>query len=833
VPSSFQTNVPVVASALVGRETAVRHLQGLVSTHRAVTLIGPGGIGKTVLALEVARRLFPSIESNVFLVELASLLDPELVPSTIAWTLGLRLGGDEICPASVARAIGSRPLLLVLDNCEHVIAAAARFAETLLHACAHTTVLATSREVLRIEGESVYHVAPLDAPPPHQEASADFLGHSAVQLFIARMRSLRVDSVAHGEDYPAIGSICRRLDGIPLAIEFAAALAARLGVQNVAERLDDRFAVLTEARHTALPRHQTLRAALDWSYELLSAAERRLLRHLAIFPAGFTLDAAIAVSTGNEGSALPIINGISGLVEKSLVAFDGSTPGGRWRLLETIRAYALEKLGNQGEARRAARAHAIFFRDLVVSISLPHMSLRSLELCLREIDNVRAALDWSFADGGDAAIGVALTAAYVPVWLHSALLGECRDRTERALDRINPAMSLPPRLQLQLHMALGIAGVFTMQPVERTRTALANALAIAETLNDMHARLWTLWGLCTLHYYSSDARTAVSFAQRIAIAGDRIGDPFALVMADRMMGNTLHHQGAQREARRYLERAIERSATPIERRSTFYPQLDQHITARAMLAWVLALQGQLDAAAEHARACLEEAMATEYELSICHVLRLAACPVALLTGDLAAAETAIAKLVEAATRFNMPFFGSAGRCLEGKLLIERGNFTAGLDTLRSELDTREKSGWTAWYPEFLCFFAESLAGLGRVPEALASVDRALTKADQGGERYYVAELLRLKGELLRAESNGKYAVAIDDCFYSALAVARCQGALLLELRAALSFARWRISQQRPDEARQVLAPVYGRFAEGLNTAHLLAAKAFLLTLGSR
>ncbi|MBV8651003.1 MAG: LuxR family transcriptional regulator, partial [Alphaproteobacteria bacterium] len=832
-PSSFHTNVPVAASALVGREAAVQHLCDLLSAYRAVTLTGPGGIGKTVLAAEVARRLFPKIGSDVFFVELASLSDPGLVPSTVAKVLGLRLAGAEISPVSVARTIGSRKMLLVLDNCEHVIGVAATLAETLLRMCPHTTLLATSREVLRIEGEFVHKVAPLDVPSQHQEASGDILEHSAVQLFISRARSLQEDFPAHGENLPMIASICRRVDGIPLAIEFAAARAATLGIRKVAGRLDDRFALFTGGRRTALPRHQTLRATLDWSYELLPEAERRLLRRLAIFPAGFTLEAATAVMSDNGSSASAVTEGISNLVEKSLVTLDGSTPAGRWRLLETIRAYALEKLGEGEEAARAARAHAGFFRDLAVSVALASPSgptLSGLAPCLREIDNVRAALDWSFSAAGDTAIGVDLTAAYVPAWFHTGLLVECHERTERALDHLDSGTRLNERLQLQLHMAFGLAALTTARPIDKTTTVFATALDIAERLNDMNARLWAIYGQWMLHFYTGQIRAALRLAERQSAVASSIGEPFAIVIADRLIGNTLHHEGDQRRAQDYLERVIERGVVPAARQSASYFYTDQRAYARAMLSRVLLLRGLLDQAAEQARISLEEAIAADHELSICLALKYGVCFVALMTRDLAEAERSITRLGDTANGINAQFFRSAARYLEGKLLIERGSFAAGTALLRSELEASARTRWTDSYPEFLGVLAEGLAGLGRFPEALASVDQALAKADQDGERYYVAELLRLKGEFLLAESGGEDRAAIDECFHTALAVARQQGALLFELRATLSLARWRMRLHRPKEARQILAPVYGCFVEGFDAADLRAARALLATL---
>ena len=243
------------------------------------------------------------------------------------------------------------------------------------------------------------------------------------------------------------------------------------------------------------------------------------------------------------------------------------------------------------------------------------------------------------------------------------------------------------------------------------------------------------------------------------------------------------------------------------------------------------MQGRFYEAAEQARISLEEAVATGYELTICHVLRLATCPVAFETGDLAAAEQGVAKLVDIATRFNAPFWRSTGRCLEGKLKIAQGAFAAGSALLRSELDACERTGWTTWYPEFLGVLAEGLAGLRRLPEALATVDRALAEADQGGERYYAAELLRLKGEFLVSEADGEHRPAIEDCFQTALAVAREQGALLFELRTALSLGRWRIRLHLPEDARTILAPVYGRFVEGFDAADLRAARALIAHIG--
>jgi len=423
-----------------------------------VTLTGPGGIGKSALALAVARSMFPMFQGDGWLVELASLSDPGLVPSAVASVLDLKLGGDEISAEKVARVIGDKKLFLILDNCEHVIDAAAELVEAIVRLCPRTTVLATSRELLRIDGEYVYRVPPLDVPPENQMEPEVILEHNAVELFIARTRTQDPDISLLSENLPAIASICRHLDGIPLAIEFAAARAATLGVQQVATRLDDRFGLLTSGRRTALPRHRTLRAMLDWSYELLTEEERLLLRRMGIFSSGFTLEAAAAVMSDRDNTAPYVAEGIANLVAKSLIARDGSAISGRWRLLETIRAYALEKLGESGEFQRLARRHAEYYRHLFEQAERDWETRPTAEWLAdygRQIDDLRAALDWAFSPGGDASIGVSLTAAAVPLWMHVSLLDECRGRAEQALAALAAGGDRDARREMNLYAAMG------------------------------------------------------------------------------------------------------------------------------------------------------------------------------------------------------------------------------------------------------------------------------------------------------------------------------------------------------------------------------------------
>jgi predicted ATPase len=781
--------------------------------------------------LEVARRVVGEFASGGVLVELASLSDPDLVPSAVAGVLGLNLAGEEISAEALTRAVGDQKLLLVFDNCEHVIDVAARLAETFVRMCPRTTILSTSREFLRIEGEYVYRVSPLDVPAIGREEPDHIMRQSAVELFIARTKALNPDFSPHAANLPTIAAICRHLDGIPLAIEFAAARAAALGPEQVAAGLRDRMALLTSGRRAAIPRHRTLRATLDWSYDLLPEPERRLLRHLAIFSAGFTLPAAAAVVDDVDGIESRVPEGIASLVYKSLVTLDRSAATPRWYLLETIRAFASEKLSADGEIGAAARRHAEFCRDLFSSRRLDaHAPGEDMGQFTREIDNVRTALDWSFSSAGDAEIGVTLTAAYVPAWLHAGLPTECGERTERAINNLTAGMNVSLPLQMQLYFGFGLMPAYTMSPVEPAKAALAKALALAEQIGDVQAQFQILWGLWVLNSESGECHTAYSVTERLSLVARRIGDPSASLMAQRLRGFVLEMQGQHQQSRECSEHVVRHYVAPTDRRLTAWGQFDQRVLARAMLARALWFQGYAEQAMDQARLSLEEAQRTSFPLSIGEALRVAVCDIALMTGDLETADQSITMLIDIATSRNAPFWGIFGRCFRGKLFVIRGEFAQGCALLRPELEFCERAGWPIWYPEFMSALAEGLAGLGQVAEARAAVDKGLASADHGGELSYCPELLRLRGELLLQHAIDQPGFGPEQCFLAAFCLARRQGALALELRAALSLARLRITLDRHDEARQILTPIYSRFAEGWDTADLKAAEHLLATL---
>ena len=413
-----------------------------------------------------------------------------------------------------------------------------------------------------------------------------------------------------------IADVCRQLDGIPLAIEFAATRAATLGLEPVASGLRDRFALLTRGRRTALPRHRTLRAALDWSYALLPEAERRLLRRLAVFQGGFTLEAAIAVN----------------LVEKSLVAMIGHMGGPRWRLLETIRAYALENLDEAGERERSSHRHAEYYRNLflraeVQALTRPAREWLADHAC--EIDNLRLALEWAFSPrGGDVSIGIELTAAAVPLWVYLSHIEERRHCVERALEVLSTSASPEARLEMKLLAALWASLTWIGGEAKETAAIWSRAYRLAEKLGSEDYQLRALWGL----WLASD-RTAVPLAQRFAAAASSTADR---VMADQMIGFLLHWQGDQRRARLHLERVIDHEDGAIDRINRFH--VDQQ--PLGILARVLWLQGFPEQAMAMAVAerLAQQAKLEGHASSLCHALGIAACPIASWIGNLGLAE---------------------------------------------------------------------------------------------------------------------------------------------------------------------------------------------------
>jgi predicted ATPase/DNA-binding CsgD family transcriptional regulator len=437
-----ENNLPLQLTGLVGREREISEVGRLLGEARLLTLTGPGGSGKTRLALAVAFEVVEKYEDGVWLVELASLSDSELVPEAVASVLGVREATGTPLLGTLAEHLRSRSMLLVLDNCEHLIEASASLAEALLRRCPDLSILATSREALGITGESIFAVPPLSLPDPRRLPDPEMLArYEATRLFFERARAVKHDFSLTGGNAVAVAQVCYRLDGIPLAIELAAARARVLSVEQISARLDDSFGLLSGGgRRSALAHQRTLRAAMDWSHDLLSSEERILLRRLSVFAGGFVLEAAEAVGTGEGIEEAGVLDLMGSLVDKSLVLTMEQDEEARYRLLETVRQYASEKLEETGEADGVRRRHARYYLALAEEAergsSGPDQA-RWLERLEAEHDNLRAALGWSLGGGG-AEVGLGLAAALWSFWYTHGHLSEGRRWLESAVLENDP-----------------------------------------------------------------------------------------------------------------------------------------------------------------------------------------------------------------------------------------------------------------------------------------------------------------------------------------------------------------------------------------------------------
>src|SRR3984893_5155257 len=738
------TNLSGRVSELIGRDKDVEEIRDLVADRRLVTLTGVGGIGKTTLGLEVARHLLPEFADGIWVAELGPLSDPDLVFVTVATALGLELTAGATSPGRFADALGSKRLLLVLDNCEHVINAAASMAEALLRANPWARVIATSREPLKVSGECIYRVLPLGVPAEGAEEPDEGLRHGAARLFVARARDADPHFSLDSRAAAAMAAICRRLDGMPLAIELAAARTASLGLEGLASRLDDSFRLLTGGRRTALPRHQTLRATLDWSYELLSEPERVVLRRLAVFPGGFTLEAASAVVASAEIAASDGIDHVPDLVEKSLVVADGAGATVNYRLLETTRAYALDKLAQSGEFEQVARRHAEYHRDLFERAESEWETRPAAEWLAdygRRLDDVRIALDWAFSPNGDTSVGVALAAASAGLWGQLALAEATRPYVDRALASLAPRCIRAERRAMLLYAALGESLFYIEGPVREADAAWVTALEIAERLDDTDYQLRAFYGLWACRNLGGDLRAQLAFAQRFCSLAVKQADPADMLIGDRMTGVVLHFLGDQASAREHIERMLARYVAPIRRSHTIRFQYDQRVVGAAFLARILWLQGFPDRAMITVQSIVDDPPVIGHARSLCIALAQAACPISLFVGDLPAMERAVATLLDEAVRHALANWHTWGRAFEGMLFIKRGDAVNGLALLRTAQGELRETGFVALYTEILRALAEALAGAGEVAKGLVTIDEALARSERDEERWCIAELL--------------------------------------------------------------------------------------------
>jgi non-specific serine/threonine protein kinase len=543
-----RTNLPLALTSFIGREREQAQVQALLSAARLVTLTGAGGAGKTRLALAVAGELVSEYADGVWLVELAPLANPALVPQAVATALGVCEQPHRPLLATLIDYLKDKHLLLVLDNCEHVVAACAELAERLLRFSPDLRIVATSREGLAVPGERLYRVPSLAVPPLDQLPPPEELGrYAAVALFAARAQEHQPDFVVTAQNALAVAQICARLDGIPLAIELAAARLTVLPVEDIAMRLADRFQLLTGGPRTALPRHQTLQATLDWSYALLTEVERSLLRRLAVFAGGWSLEAAEAVCGAVTDLQLIMLEGLASLMEKSLVLTVPQAGGiARFGMLETIREYGHARLATSGETEVIRRSHALYYLELAEGAE-PKLTGREqarwfaqLEL---EHDNLRIALRWAYMQQ-ESEIALRLGSALGLFWGARGHLVEGREWGGKLL-LLTSSTNTPG---LAAGWVTSLPGEPPADVAEPPGVPQTEPQALLARQVWMRARAGVLRGTGHLALWQGDLRQARSYLEDAIALSRELNDMKSLAQALNLLGTTMRFQGEYRRA---------------------------------------------------------------------------------------------------------------------------------------------------------------------------------------------------------------------------------------------------------------------------------------------
>jgi predicted ATPase/class 3 adenylate cyclase len=527
-------NLPLQIKSFVGREAEVAELTALIAKHRLVTIVGSGGIGKTRTSLQVAANLLDGSGDGVWFIELAPLSSGDLIPGTVAETMGLTLPADGDPVELLVRTLAKKRALLVFDNCEHLVEASARVIAAIVRGCPQVVTLASSRQGLGIAGEATYRMPPLVTPREAEGASlraADASRYAAIALFVERARAADHRFALTDENAPIVADICKRLDGIALAIELAAARVKILSPKQLRDKLDERFRVLTGGSRDVLPRQQTLRALIDWSHDLLDDRERMLFRRLGIFVDGFTLEGASAVASGEDLDEFDVFDLLASLVEKSLVLAEPSGDTLRYRLLESTRAYALEKLREAGERDLVAGRHLRFLRDWLTSVrERLEATARTEEMrsvFAAELEGLRFALDDALVRS-DVVAACALLAAIERTWVTKGLEREAIARIEAYLDAL-------PIDEVLLHAKLGaILAAFLHdrgklgRALEVSTKACASARASGDGPTLASALRWCASANIGLHHFA-EAESALSEAAAIPMLSARLRLGFAEV----------------------------------------------------------------------------------------------------------------------------------------------------------------------------------------------------------------------------------------------------------------------------------------------------------------
>lgn len=812
--------LPYRLDRMIGREDVLPELSARLLDERFVTLRGPGGIGKTTVAIALAHEMWDIFEGKVHFLDLGPLKDATLVAGTVAAALGLVVHHADPTD-SIVNFLRDRCLLLVLDSCEHVIDDVARLAETIHREATNVAILATSRESLLVQGEQIFELVPLPSPPQGTRLSAgEVLNFPAARLFVDRAAAAGYRADITDEDAEVLAEICGKLDGIALAIELAAARVGVYGLREMAALLDSRLKLEWRGRRTAPPRQQTLGATLDWSFGLIGETERLVLQCLAVFAGPFSLQDAMAVAAGDGEQIDGVVDALEQLVAKSLLSTQSDGASRRYRLLDATRAYALHKLTVSGQAQAVARRHAGYVqRFLEAGMGEQGGGDQSSRSRGRAdlLADARAALEWSYANEEGVGLRVPLAGTCARLFVELNLLNEARIWSQRALAMLDDA-SRGSRWELELQATLGHAFMFTERNSVQAEEALRRGLEISEALGDNANKFRLLSRLNMFYRRTGDYRHLLPVALEAERVARLIGDTAGLAGAKALVGVSYHLAGNQTEAQLHLDEGVRNDAAL---RGTQPGHFAYSRTPQIPLARVLWLRGFPDRALDCVRP-LTGANAPRDVVMHC----IALCWSASLygwVGDWSSVESMTSRLATHAGMHGLSPYEAVAAGFRAQTMIARGEVKAGIDLLRTALPRLHADRYELYASAFVADLSRGLAELGQLSDGLATLRETIGRIESEGGAFDLPELLRVRAEL---EVRGGDLDAAEASLASSVALAEQQGALSWRLRTDMSFVRLRRRQGVRNPLGD-LAATYARFSEGFETLDLRAARVML------
>jgi predicted ATPase/DNA-binding winged helix-turn-helix (wHTH) protein len=822
-------NLPTGTTRIFGRADVIEAIGHELEASRLVSVVGSGGVGKTTVALAVAERAIGSFKDGVWLVDLALLKEPDLVPDAIATAIGLAVNAPDML-AALCEYLRDRQMLLVVDNCEHLVDAVAACLAAILARVDSVRVLVTSRETLELSDERVRWLTGLETPAHADSLSADeALAFPAIQLFVERA-SDRLESFRLSDlEAPMVGDICRKLDGLALAIELAATRVDVFGVSGLLKQLETRLDALAK-RRGGPERQRTLMATLDWSFGLLSSFEAELLCLVSVFAGVFDVDGAAAVA---NVPAVDAANALAVLASKSLLATDVDADRVAYRLLETTRAYCLERLGRSKGDDAARRRHAEHVCIVLerAAIEWPQRPAREWGLSYgRYLDDLRGALVWAGRDVPNTFLRIRLTLAGVLLWNHFSLTEACRVQVARALDDLAGAGLTGTATEMRLQVWLGGAMMFTHGPLPPAKAAMERALDIAIQLGDVESRIRCLRLIGVHDLFTGEHESGICTLQEfLEIASAEV--PTAVLEAEVAIGIGELMVGRLRDVRERFERRHAADFRDFQDLQSVRYHLrylsDRMVDVGNVLGHAQWLTGAPDAAIRTARETIEHAIKRQHHLSLCNALSWLAS-VFFWTGLHAECERCVAMLDEASLRHGFAVRRPVVMLYRAAMASERPDASDDVvEDFRSAIKTFLETGHTVRLPYYLGLLAQCLAGRGHHDEAEVTVQTALERAEVKNERWCLPELLRIRA--LVHVHRGQLRAA-EELLHRSMTVARGIDALSWQLRSANDLAKLLLNQSRTREARAMLMAVYTEFDQGFETRDLTVAADLLVHL---